>query len=95
MTRISPIVLFVVLGIGLLTIAFHSVITAASPDQPRLVTKWEHMAMPVEGEKLSIPEISRKIIAIGQDGWELVDVETFVKGGNTNKTVYFFKRPKQ
>ena len=92
MNRIGLFTLCVVFGFGVLT--FRPVVTAASPDQPRPIAKWEHMAMPVEGDKLSTPEISRKIIAIGQDGWELVDVATFVKGGNTNKTVYFFKRPK-
>ena len=50
--------------------------------------------MPVEGQTISTPEVSRKIIELGQKGWELVDVETFVKGGDTNKIVYFFKREK-
>ncbi len=39
-------------------------------------------------------DTSRKIVQPGSDGWELVDVETVVKGGTTTKVVYFFKRPK-
>lgn len=56
---------------------------------------WEHLAMPVAADDaLGGPETSRKINQLGNDGWELVDVETFTKDGSTTKLVYFFKRPK-
>ena len=68
--------------------------TAATPTPPPVPQTWEHLAMEVPGEKLSTPEISGKIIKLGNDGWELVDVETIIRSGATKKMIYFFKRPK-
>ncbi|GAA4465115.1 hypothetical protein GCM10023156_52430 [Novipirellula rosea] len=39
-------------------------------------------------------ETSRKIVQLGGEGWELVDVESLVKDGASTKLIYFFKRPK-
>ena len=58
---------------------------------------WEHLAMPAEGASggLGSPEVARKINEIGRAGWELVDVETYLKDGSTEKSIYFFKRRKK
>jgi hypothetical protein len=37
-------------------------------------------------------ETSRQIVRLGDEGWHLVDVETFCREGTTVKTVYYFKR---
>jgi hypothetical protein len=31
---------------------------------------------------------------VGNEGWELVDVEGIIENGSTKTTVYYFKRPK-
>lgn len=59
------------------------------------VKQWEHMAMSVDAENgFGGADTSRRIVQLGNEGWELVDVETVVKDGTTTKVVYFFKRPK-
>jgi hypothetical protein len=56
---------------------------------------WEHMAMTVDAtDAPGDAETSRRIVQFGGEGWELVDVETIVKGGSTTRLIYFFKRPK-
>ena len=58
-------------------------------------SRWEHLAMAVEAEQsLGDETTSRKIIQLGSEGWELVDVESLSKDGTTTKLVYCFKRPK-
>lgn len=58
-------------------------------------TAWEHLAMTHDGAEIgSSPELSARIIRLGEQGWELVDVSTIVKEGTTVKTVFYFKRPK-
>ena len=58
------------------------------------VVRWQHLAFTTNPEGgISNPEISRQINKLGNEGWELVDVETFQQAGTTQKTVYFFKRP--
>ena len=69
--------------------------TNAAPSRTAAAKSWEHLAMTIDGPKLSTPEISRKIIGLGNDGWQLVDVETYSEVGTTTKAVYFFKREKQ
>lgn len=39
--------------------------------------------------------MARKIVQLGDEGWELVDVETFQKNGTKDKLICFFKRPNQ
>jgi hypothetical protein len=56
--------------------------------------KWHHLAFEQEGDGISNdPELARKINRLGNEGWELVDVETIIKSGTTQKSTYFFKRP--
>ena len=60
------------------------------PDRP--VTAWQHLALTVDLEN-DVKSPSGQINRLGRDGWQLVDVENFVAGGETTKTVYYFKRP--
>lgn len=56
---------------------------------------WEHLALQHDtGKGFSTPELSRQIVNLGSDGWELVSVENFEKNGTTISTAYFFKRRK-
>ena len=51
--------------------------------------------MPVDaGDAPGDAETSRRIVQVGGEGWELVDVETLTKDGSTTKLIYFFKRLK-
>lgn len=55
--------------------------------------RWEHLAMGVDTQNgVGEQDTGAQIIRLGNDGWELVDVENVVKDGTTTKTVYFFKR---
>jgi hypothetical protein len=57
--------------------------------------QWEHLAMTVDAsDGPGDAEASRKIMQLGGEGWELVDVEALSKDGTTTKLIYFFKRPK-
>lgn len=56
---------------------------------------WEHLAFEVGHEtSLKDPELAEKINQLGNNGWQLVDVETRTQMGNTSSVLYFFKRPK-
>ena len=58
------------------------------------VKKWQHLALEQDGPGLSKdPEFARKINRLGNDGWELVNVETVIKNGSTKGSIFFFKRP--
>lgn len=87
-------------GILASLIALPAMLNTASGDsRPNVVPAadaWQHLAMPVPVEDGfgSTPETSRKIVELGGDGWQLVDVETFAKAGTTTQMVYFFRRPK-
>jgi len=55
---------------------------------------WQHLALQHDGKSVTAdPELARKINQLGSDGWELVDVETIVDSGITEKIVFFFKKP--
>jgi hypothetical protein len=57
------------------------------------VRPWEHLAMTVDAaDGPGDAETSRKIMQLGGEGWELVDVEAMCKDGSTTKLIYFFKR---
>jgi hypothetical protein len=58
------------------------------------VMEWEHLAMPVDADRaFGDADVSRQIVRLGNEGWELVDVETVSLEGQPEKLVYFFKRP--
>ena len=57
-------------------------------------SRWQHLALEHPGSNLVSDEaFARKINQLGDDGWELVDVETLVQEGTTLKMMFFFKRP--
>lgn len=85
------LILAAVVAIALLTLRSQE--TVATPVQGK-AGAWEHLAMNVPGDQLSTPEVSRKIIGLGDDGWQLIDVESRIKGGDTTELIYFFKRQK-
>ncbi|WP_372721258.1 hypothetical protein [Novipirellula sp.] len=65
----------------------------SATEEPR--RSWEHLAMTVDAaDGPGDAETSRKIVQLGGEGWELVDVESLVKDGASVKLIYFFKRPK-
>jgi hypothetical protein len=69
----------------------HSSRTAAAA--AGAVRSWEHLAMTVEAaDGPGDAETSRRIMQLGDEGWELVDVESLSKDGTTTKLIYFFKR---
>ncbi len=51
---------------------------------------WRHLALTSKGDD---EQLAQQINQLGSDGWELVDVEGFHSGGETVKTVYYFKKP--
>ena len=56
---------------------------------------WEHLAMTADAtDGPGDADTSRRIVQLGGEGWELVDVEAITKDGATTKLIYFFKRPK-
>jgi hypothetical protein len=58
--------------------------------------RWEHLAIEQKGTTItSDRELARKINQIGDQGWELVDVESMSDGDDGEKVIFFFKRPKQ
>jgi len=57
-------------------------------DQP---ASWRHLALTAKESDRA--DLARQINQLGADGWELVDVENFVSGGETVKSVYYFKKP--
>jgi len=69
--------------------------SAAAMPTADAVRPWEHMAMTVDAaDGPGDAETSRRIVQLGGEGWELVDVEALTKDGTTSKLIYFFKRPK-
>jgi hypothetical protein len=57
--------------------------------------RWQHLALHAEkGGIVTDPNLGRQINRLGDEGWELVDVETVIENGTTQKAVYFFKRPR-
>ena len=55
----------------------------------------EHLAFRTKtNNEFSDKEFSKKINELGNYGWELCDVESIQKDGNTTERIYFFIRPK-
>jgi hypothetical protein len=71
----------------------------AQNPKPDLAAKaphaWQHLAMEHEGKSVTgSPDLARKINSLGDEGWQLVDVEAVTEAGTTTKIIFFFKRPK-
>ncbi len=69
----------------------------AQEDPPAVgagAVQWQHLAMTqTVGEKQALtggPEINK----LGNQGWELIDVETISWEGTTRQVVYYFKKRK-
>ncbi len=77
----------------LLALTWSAPISQSATEEPR--RSWEHLAMTVDAtDGPGDAETSRKIVQLGGEGWELVDVESLVKDGASANLIYFFKRPK-
>lgn len=70
--------------------------TSGSKQEPEHPGRaWEHLALEHAGAGLTgSPDLAGKINKLGDEGWELVDVESITRDGSTQKTVFFFKRRK-
>jgi hypothetical protein len=62
-----------------------------SQDDRAQSSAWSHLTLSTLD--LDDAQVARKINSLGNDGWELVDVENFSRKGDTVKTVYYFKKP--
>ena len=68
---------------------------AAKPAvENRAASRWEHLALTHNSAVVGDRDLSKRIVGLGDKGWELVSVSTVVKDGTTVKTVFCFKRPK-
>jgi len=57
--------------------------------------RWEHLALTHNGADVGSDRgLSTRIVRLGNEGWELVNVSTVAKDGTTVKVLFFFKRPK-
>jgi hypothetical protein len=95
------VVLFCLVGVVVAVVL--SQVSAGPAKQPEgsfPIAKWQHLALTekvgvtqVTGQEGSTAELSRQIVKLGAEGWELVSVANFSRDGTTRKTVYYFKRP--
>ena len=83
--KLLGVICVVVFGMYLLTSS------PAQSQDDRHVQSWKHLALTSDGEEHAT--LAQQINRLGNEGWELVDVENFVSAGETTKTVYFFKKP--
>lgn len=91
----SKTVLLLAIGCVLLLSAWSGFRASATQDSSRQPSqaRWEHLAMPVDDLKLDA-DLSKTIIRLGNEGWELVTVMPIAVEGTTKKSIYYFKRPK-
>lgn len=61
---------------------------AATPSAPQ----WQFATIKVPVDTPN-SELGRKVLQLGRDGWDLVSVENFARGGTTTHTAFYFKRP--
>jgi len=81
------------LVIALAVFAFTA--SAAKPGAAHhAAPRWEHLALTHNSADVGNDgDLSNRIVRLGDEGWELVNVSTVVKDGTTVKTVFYFKRP--
>jgi hypothetical protein len=66
-----------------------------SDSPPKAPQMWQHLALDHEGKDVTnSPELAQKINNLGDEGWQLVDVESVSEAGTTKKITFYFKRPK-
>ena len=94
LTRQAGLALFVA------TVAYVWAQAPATPTRPTPAEKpisrtWEHLAFEHAGASIKgDPELAQQINRLGNEGWELVDVEMTSEAGTTRGKTFFFKRPK-
>ena len=86
-------VIVVAMAILCLPWAWAAATTAPPAVEPVNVQRWEHLALTQPRADLG-GELSAQIVRLGDEGWELVDVVTISKDGDTETKIYYFKRPK-
>ena len=92
--KIPSIALWSMVCLSILLAAGLAAQNAESETTSAETTRWQHLALSRGArEGLSDAEHSRRIVQLGNEGWELVDVESITKDGTTTQTVYYFKRP--
>jgi hypothetical protein len=85
-----------IIGLTLFSIALYSW-AQSPPEAPQLLKKqaWEHLAFEHKGASIQDdPKLARQINQLGDDGWELVNVEMTTRSGASSGKIFFFKRPK-
>lgn len=69
--------------------------TPKSDSSPQVPKAWRHLALEHQGKDvIGSADLARKIDSLGDEGWELVDVESISEAGTTTKVIFFFKHPK-
>ena len=92
LSRLSAVALALAVTLTFVTMTSLSAQSAAPDVAP---ARWEHLALTQEsGQVGGDRDVSRKIVKLGEQGWELVTVSTTVEDGSTTKAVFYFKRPK-
>lgn len=81
---------------GVLAVSLGAVLWAQNPKAdppPKSAQAWQHLAFEHEGKSvMGSPELARKINSLGDEGWQLVDVESISEAATTTKMIFFFKR---
>ncbi|MHC4401068.1 MAG: hypothetical protein ACYTG0_15435 [Planctomycetota bacterium] len=87
------IALSIVICLGVFLAAELSARNAESGATSGTMARWQHLALSHDTKKgVSDQDLNRRIIQLGNEGWELVDIENVTKNGTTITTVFFFKR---
>ncbi|MBT5706461.1 DUF4177 domain-containing protein [bacterium] len=83
-------------GMILFSVAIYSWAQAPSDSaSPLKKQAWEHLAFEHKGHSIQgDSKLARQINQLGDDGWELVDVEMTTRSGASFGKIFFFKRPK-
>ena len=83
-------------GMILFSVAIYSwAQTPSDSVSPIKKQAWEHLAFEHKGHSIQgDPQLARQINQLGDDGWELVDVELITNAGTSSGKIFFFKRPK-
>ena len=79
----------------ILVLFFGIELFAQSGSSPIVTQEWQHLAFEHEGTSIAgSPDLVRRINSLGDEGWQLVDVESIGTDGSKSKMIFFFKRLK-
>jgi hypothetical protein len=85
--------IFIVMVVAASGIYFLTSTPAENQNANRVeANSWRHLALASKNDE-DDDQLAKKINELGENGWELVDVESFLSAGETVKTVYYFKKP--